>query len=210
MQALLAAVSLFGNEFNSGVSVLGRGTFHGDEVTAESGEAWMALLQKGLGFELVQVELLVLPQRDQILDRDGEISGKRACCLEGKALLFLRSEEDVFISGEVEPLIYDTDLIYEGDSFVLGSGESINADVTGLYFTRNDETLRICDVYENLYGEGVSIFWAGDLDGDGLNDLIVNDCGHYNIFTNYRVFLSSFAEPGEPLGEVASFMATGC
>ena len=46
--------------------------------------------------------------------------------------------------------------------------------------------------------------WAGDLDGDGLLDLVVLLTRKYSVHP-YRLLLSSLAAPDELVGEAASF-----
>lgn len=207
---LVNVLSLGGSDHETGISVLAEGLFHSDEVTALNGETWLGLFENGSGYLLVPVELSVLTVRDPIMDNSGEETGKLISCSRGDCLLFLKSAGDVFVSGEVEPVLFNTGFVSSGDSFPIADGESINACGSDLIYSRNGVAQRICSVYENLYGEGVSIFWVGDLDGDGLNDLIVDDCAHYAITANYRIFLSSYAEDSQLVGEVASFMAISC
>ena len=147
---------------------------------------------------------------DPVLDRDEETSGLAVSAPKGKPLLFLRSDGGAFTPGPVSPVLMETELLTPGDLFTLGEGEYLKVEGDSLYYYSDSSFQKICRVYENLYGEGASVFWAGDLDGDGLTDLIVNDCAHYNIFINYRVFLSTAASSGELLGEVAYFTAIGC
>lgn len=194
----------------AGVFVLAPGSFHGEEVSAVNGEEWLGLYSTPDGFSLEAVSLVVESVHDPVLDRNGETSGIRVSAPHGKPVLFLRSEGNVFIPGPVSPVLMETELLSNGDYFQLTDSEYLIVEGDSLAYSKDGLSQNICSVYENLYGEGASIFWAGDLDGDGLNDLIVNDCAHYNIFINYRVFLSTFAPEGELLGEVAEFMAIGC
>jgi hypothetical protein len=46
--------------------------------------------------------------------------------------------------------------------------------------------------------------WAGDLDGDGKLDLVVNLSRKYSLHP-YRLLLSSMAAVGELVGEAAAF-----
>ncbi len=56
---------------------------------------------------------------------------------------------------------------------------------------------------------GWSLIWAGDLDGDGKLDLYVNVTQHYNV-SERKLFLSSQAQKGQLVKEIAEFVTTGC
>ena len=49
------------------------------------------------------------------------------------------------------------------------------------------------------------VVWAGDLDGDGKLDLLVNFSRKYSVHP-YRLLLSSKASPGQLVGEAATFL----
>lgn len=53
------------------------------------------------------------------------------------------------------------------------------------------------------------LVFAGDLDGDGEVDLILDETWHYNL-GQLSLWLSSAAEPGQRLGRVAMQESTGC
>jgi hypothetical protein len=53
------------------------------------------------------------------------------------------------------------------------------------------------------------LIWAGDLDGDGKLDFIVEASDHYNVMV-YTLCLSSLAQPGAVVGKAGWSVATGC
>lgn len=54
-----------------------------------------------------------------------------------------------------------------------------------------------------------SIVWAGDLDGDGGLDLLMEVGNHYNV-TEYALLLTSAAHGTGLVREVARFRSVGC
>lgn len=54
-----------------------------------------------------------------------------------------------------------------------------------------------------------SLLWAGDLDGDGKLDLIMDTTDNYNV-RNVTLFLSTKAKPGKLVEKVVSHESTGC
>ena len=71
--------------------------------------------------------------------------------------------------------------------------------------TTSQELLR----YEALEFASPTAIWAGDLDRDGELDLLVDATFHYNV-SNWTLWLSSGADSGELVGEVATLTTTGC
>lgn len=210
----LSVVILFAipAEGSCSCQVLAPGTFHGSEVTASSGESWLGLFAGEERCELLPVELRIIPAEDAVLDRDGEQTGRKVYNTGNNVpLLYLFSEDaGVFTAGEILPLLLQQEDVEKGDVFDLTADEYLEVREEGLFFVRNGQEQRLCNSYDNLYGEGLSITWAGDLDGDGLTDIIVNDRGHYAIPMGLRVFLSSFAEGSELLHFVAEFVTVSC
>lgn len=195
---------------DAGYAVIVPGSFHGDEVSAEHRGEWLALRENDSYWELTPVNLTVENTYDPVLDEKGESTGWTVSAPGAEPLLFLRSEGGGISPGPVQPALTVTELLAPGDVHPVGEDEELIAEKDGLYYRRGSVRQRLSDVYDNLYGEGVRIIWAGDLDGDGLNDLIIDDCAHYAIYIGYRLFLSSEAGSGELLGEVAEFTAVSC
>lgn len=191
--------------------VLAPGTFHGNEVLAETGEIWLGLFVSEEGCELLPVELQVTLTEDYVLDRDGEKTAKKVFNQGTLPLIYLSSsDDDVFSNAEVFPILLQGDDLDRGDVLNLSVSETLEVRVEGLYYAVDRREQRICDSYENLYGEGVSIVWAGDIDGDGITDLIINDRGHYAIPLGLKVFLSSYATDDELVHLVAEFVTVSC
>lgn len=69
-----------------------------------------------------------------------------------------------------------------------------------------DETERMEEVADTT---GWHLLWAGDADGDSKLDLYVGVSWHYNI-SERKLFLSSQANPGQLVKEVAKFVTSGC
>ena len=55
----------------------------------------------------------------------------------------------------------------------------------------------------------LEFYAAGDFDGDGKVDLLLNDSNHYNL-TSRVLFLSSLARPGKLVIKAAEFSTVGC
>jgi hypothetical protein len=200
-------------EGESGYHILGKGWFHGSEVETSDGDIWLAVFPTGDGSVAKRIELVVRPAYDPYLDHDDEMTARTvySASLDGmKPLFFLRPVDSVFTEGGLPTaltrspvLMPDTTLELMGSSFLYTTEE-------GLYLSDGQVSQRLSDVYPVSYGERVSVVWAGDLDGDGLVDLVLDDQGHYAMNLFLRLFLSSEAEPGFLVREVASFMAVSC
>lgn len=201
---LISMIFLQGN-----YGILPTGDFHENEVDSTAFGNWKALVLQEGQWQLVTMEPSLSRVYDPLLDREGEASGWRVWDERAKALLFLRPVEG-YPEGNVSIRMLNTPDLSPGDEVVLDDGERIVAEEGGVYFYRGERRQRISDIYENLYGEGVSILLAGDLDGDGLTDLVVNDRGHYAIYLHYRLFLSGGAKEGYLLRVAGEFIAGSC
>lgn len=195
----------------AGFSIVVPGNYFQGEVELESGESWQGLFQMDTFFELRTVELHV-EEAQSLVDRGKEKTGKDVFVSEEKGnLLFLvRSDESHFADGPVEPILFYTDKIAADTSIVLEGSWIIYTDQEGLFLTDGEISQRLSNVYPNAYGEGVSVVWAGDLDGDGMIDIVLNDEPHYAYKYYYRLFLSSEAEDDLLVKEVAEFVAVSC
>ena len=115
--------------------------------------------------------------------------------------------QDYYVERETEFIEYTTAYILRQ---VLAEYGYLHADEKGLWLSDGEVSQRLSAVYPDSHGEQVTVVWAGDLDGDGLVDLVLDDQPHYALICNYRLFLSSEALGGMLVREVAWFGAVAC
>ncbi|MBL8242314.1 MAG: hypothetical protein JNM66_33115 [Bryobacterales bacterium] len=199
--------------------------FHGDEIHAQNGERWLALLPTPKGYRTEMVNLRITPVRDPVLDAERPFTGKRVrirsagtpvILLNGFAHLARRAVPTARAGNFPLTAEIPVNFRFAGSKVELAvtpSGQS--AEVPGgrrvpiLHVTlRQHGRLTTLPLVVAEEGNYVNLLWAGDLDGDGRLDLLFEDTG-YNWYST-RLFLSSAAKPGQFVGEVAQFYGTGC
>lgn len=222
------------------IRILEPGMYHGDEIDAEDGETWMGLFQTGAGTELRGVILHVKTVRDEIVDGDGEFTGK-----------------EVSVSGEPQPYLLIQGLgnttegtiksAYRGDAFLrLGDTISITLDPADLSVEAGPAEIwhlgavgaAVEGEHDILIGPYTLIlarnFWSEEKESqeivrrdqislDGAPRLLwAGDIDRdnkidllFDLTDHYNVraltlFLSSRAKPGELVGKAAELITTGC
>jgi hypothetical protein len=213
--------------------ILAPGSFHQEDVEmAVDGEVWMGVFETSSGYELRPSEIVVEDAVDPYFDRDDERTARLIYAtgavidpgedwdwetdrwsVEGadRLMFLLHPADSVFMEGTLEPVITDSPQIPPDTTIELGTSvQLLVAREEGLFLVEGETEQRLSDVYPDSVGEFVAVVWAGDLDGDGRIDLVLDDRPHYAYRSYYRLFLSSEAEPGYLVKEVAVFIATGC
>ncbi len=155
---------------------------------------------------------LVVKAAHSLVDRpDGDRTGSIILVAgeEGK-LLFLFRSEIVFADGSIYTELVNTTDIQIGVSIQVNDSCEVFTTEAGLFLSEGHVSQRLSDVYPDSYGEGVSLVWAGDLDGDSRIDVVLDDRPHYATRCFYQLFLSSEADPGSLVKEVARFSAAAC
>jgi hypothetical protein len=230
---IIAAVTFSGNPENSTFEILAPGSFHGDDVySGASGEIWFGVFETASGYEMRQAEMIVEDAIDPYIDVDEDRTARLIYAADAvidpqydwdyetdrwssgdadRIMFFLRPAGSVFHVGPLYPVLVDSPDIPPDTTIELGnSGLLLVAMPKGLYLVDGSTSQRLSSVYPNSCGEAVSVIWAGDLDGDGRIDLVLDDQPHYAYRVFYRLFLSGEAEPGKLVKEVASFSAGSC
>jgi hypothetical protein len=212
--------------------ILTAGTFHGCEVKSEeTGETWLGLFRDGAGWTLRGVEIVVRPAVDIYLDRDSDLTGAQvfvpgvgpepdpedwdfACnldaALDAGQPAFLLQPTEAFPAGSRNVLGSGSPDILPGMTVPLGDSARIRASGRALYLEAHGRRQCLGGIYPDSQGETVRLVWAGDLDGDGRVDLVLDDRPHYAISSGYRLFLSGVAPPKALVREVASFTTVSC
>ncbi len=215
------------------IQLLEMGEFHGEEVTARSGEKWLGLYQTDPDSVLLPYRLKIENIYDDLIDFEkGQLTGKRVDVNSPLKPLFLLKGATMLKEGPVTT-VYSAPPDYE-KSLEKSSPTNLKLNSTSyvLTVTSLDGAPGKCretafppearlvlgsgDSQQILYSlDGCGndpvwyLLWAGDLDQDGKLDLYVNVTQHYNV-SEKRLFLSSQASEGELVREVAEFITSGC
>ena len=203
------------------------GEFHGDEVNAETGERWLGLHIADNGSTLLEYELAVDTVHDPLIDNDDQKTGKKVSVNLPLEPMFLVNSDWILQSGPVETLFqgnneglqsvsplklkladssYEIKIVGDEGEKCWQDGLPKNAK---LVLTKGDSSQILYTLQECGNDPGWFLTWAGDLDKDGKLDLYVNVTQHYNV-AERKLFLSSQAEEGQLVAEVAEFVTSGC
>ncbi len=211
----------------SEIQLLQVGAFHGDEVSAESGEIWLGLYSTPDGYTLIPSRIAVETVYDPFVDNAGEKTGK-VVSVEGQTRpLFLIKGLDPPETESIKTLSAEGAILSPGKSLNLrldvrneshltayGEGEIGPSGFTSL----ENYSLELSKghlsqellAYNSTNGAIPTLLWAGDLDGDNQLDFVINATPHYAVYSAPMLFLSSMAKEGNLVQKVAIFIATGC
>ena len=211
----------------SKIQLLQVGAFHGDEVSAESGEVWLGLYSTPDGYMLIPSTITVETVYDPFVDNAGEKTGKVVSAEGQTRPLFLIKGLNAPERESIRTLSTEQTVLSPGKSLNLGLGDENESHLT-VYgegevgpngFTSlenyslelsNGQVSQELLAYSSTDGAIPSLLWAGDLDGDNRLDLVINATPHYVVSSAPMLLLSSMAKDGNLVQKVAIFIATGC
>ncbi len=199
--------------------------YHNDELKASSGLTWMGLFPTTAGqFEIKPAIVTVTLVRDQIVDEPkGKKTGKKVTVAGKVEPLFLVNQVPALKAGKVS-----TSANFSKERMDIGQELKLNVGAKQSTLTVNGKkkdqewrseyniVLESGGIKQVVYerkevsdSSFPSLLWAGDLDGDGKIDLIMDATSNYNV-RDLALFLSSRAKPGKLVEKVAAHYSTGC
>jgi hypothetical protein len=194
------------------------GTFHQGEAEFRSGGGWIGLVPSRDGFEWLNLRIKTEKVHDPIgsdppgIKRATQITLETPTKFEPLFLLrglpqlatkpvhtcFDRSENGSFL--EQNPIL----LTCEANAYSI---QVTNQRL--LQLKRGAKTQTLFTWAQALSEEHAELIWAGDLDGDGNLDLLLDHSSNSNA-TGLSLYLSTWAAPGQLVGRVATFKTLGC
>lgn len=228
---LLAAAGVVAEEKLPGAMVID-GSWHGDEVKAQDGETWLGLVEEESGFALREVKIAVTIVEDEVVDVPPAKTGKKISVPKGiEPLVMLRNLPQLKVGPVATAEIVDRDfnagkatgIYFDGMMYELviqcdksAQGKKLADCPLQLVGSSSKQSLTNYPIYhpgtaqQSMASEAFpQVFWAGDLDGDGHLDLVLDLTDHYNVSAP-TLLLSSPAKAGELVRPVAEFRTTGC
>lgn len=194
-------------------------SYHGDEMPYRNGEEFLALTGDGV---LAPVRIQVRKERDEIVDNEGEVTGKHVAVPGFEEYTLLVRGRNLH-PGKItfaDPDYVELTVGVTKASITLGSTTShvyYRCDDTSCTFVLETDGVSQDLITVEAERRGKEIFTeishminvAGDFDHDGKLDLVMNAATHWNE-SRPTLFLSTSAKPGKLVGKVAEIVMTGC
>lgn len=229
---LAACFALFASPL-AAVELLLPGDYHGDEIAAQDGDVWFALVEDAQGATRLEPRHVGIEAiNDPVLDDDTGTTGKRVGAGQDDVLFYLRDLPGLAsgrvaeaYSGRGDPLSLaglDRDFMLFGRR-----AGHLSFDCRGDTAIRDCALVLVHEGRRQVLGHwsgdasaGESqlmlgseawphLRWAGDIDRDGRLDLLIDMTDHYNVSAP-TLFLSSQAKAGELVGAAAVLHSVGC
>ena len=211
--------------------------YHGDEIEAKNGEAWLSLSAEDDKCFLKREKVTVRRAVDVVLDDEklNHKTGKSVSVNSKAASIFLLKKADKLKEGEIKTLYryahpretttgedeklfslkigFVRTFTLENKTYTLSvkrGKNRANEDVIALIL-ENGTSKQVLHSYRSFSNDDyIGILdWVGDLDRDGKPDLYLDLYVNDNaVYKN--LFLSSEAEKGKLVKKVATFTITGC
>ena len=211
----------------SEIQLLQVGAFHGDEVSAESGEVWLGLYLMPNGYALIPSRITVETVYDPFVDNVGEKTGKVVSAEGQTRPLFLIKGLEAPERGSIKTLSDEGAILSPGKSLNLRLDDENESQLTVYgegdigpngFTSLENYSIELSKghlsqellAYSSTNGAIPTLLWVGDIDGDNQLDLVLNAPPHYAVISAPMLFLSSMAKDGNLIQKVAIFIATGC
>lgn len=213
--------------------VLTVGTFHDDEVWESADkEKWFGLFKSNTGFYLQETKLKTKRVYDQIVDEnENEKTGWEVQTINKDTSIILIETSNFLTPHSVKQAILSKEQLYPGDTlrinylgidykiFATGGKKKVQDDPEWfdvwnykLYMTatiKGQQKTSLLVAQPNFDDQMINLIFAGDIDGDGILDLIIDTSRHYNA-TSPTIYLSKPADNGEVVKPIGGHTSVGC
>lgn len=210
------------------VVILNEENYHNDEIDPKTFEYnWVGLF-KGKTYYIAPTKLKYERVEDAVVDENGEKTAWQISCDNMDTTLLLMGNIDYLTRGDVQgtsSLDEKLDVkinaapykfTYAGKEYELSAKGKESEDKIiqryQLFITGEKNGRRITQLlvaHPHLEEADPSIIFCGDLDGDGIPDLIINSTYHYNL-TQPTLYLSGKASEDQLYLVVAIHASVGC
>lgn len=215
------------------INILTTGTFHNDEISDNASKMkWIGLFKGSNGYYLKETKVTNVPAYDPVLDEDESIKTSWEVSTAEKDTNILLIQTLPYLQNrKIKAVTLSKREIYPGERisftylgmdyelFATGNKKKENPDSDWytvsnykLYLTAKMDG-KLCKTLltsHKTFDEAmVYLMFAGDLDGDGMLDIILDNANHYNV-TDPTLYLSRPAGKGQVVKSVGSFMSVGC
>lgn len=226
-----AVLQFFPADTTFAAQILWTGSFHKEEVmSSDSLHTWMGIFFNRDGYYVKETRIKLKNVNDDELDEHGEKTGWEVSTLHKDSSVLLISGLENLKNDLFRKIRFNKTEFIPGDSFTYkDNGTSYNIYATGqkkpdhpgsnsymLYNYRLSIKAQIngANYNELLFATnesefGCSVIMAGDIDNDGIPDLILNTSTESNIYT-VSLYLSSLAKKGHLLKIAGMRTIVGC
>lgn len=214
------------------VKVLTVGSFHNDEVWENADkEKWLGLFKGKTNFYVAETKLKIRKVFDAILDKENEETGWEVQTANKDSAIILFEKLNFLTERNVEQAILSKEEIFPNDTlkvnylgvdykiYATGGKRKVQDDPEWfvawnykLYISANikgQELKTLLVAQPNFDDNMINIIFAGDIDGDGILDLIIDTSRHYNSECP-TIYLSKPADNGEIEKPVGKHEIVGC
>jgi hypothetical protein len=215
------------------IKVLTVGTFHDDEVWESADkEKWFGLFKSNTGFYLQETKLKTKRVYDQIVDEnENEKTGWEVQTINKDTSIILIEASKFLTPHNVQQATLSKEQVYPGDTlrinylgidykiFATGGKKKVQNDPEWfdvwnykLYLTatiKGQQKTSLLVAQPNFDDQMINLIFAGDIDGDGILDLIIDTSRHYNA-TSPTIYLSRPADNGEVVKPIGGHTSVGC
>ncbi|WP_295118056.1 hypothetical protein [uncultured Chitinophaga sp.] len=214
------------------LKLISQSAYHGDEVPANTTSLqWIGLFIGETGYYTAPAHLKTTRVEDVVLDENGEKTGIQISSDNpDSAFLFITKNE--FISGGPVSAVHvgkaedygvapGTSRKFElkGNTYTIyatadssGEGATLSYLNYKLYLNatiNGNTTTQLLAASMHMDDQLMNVLFAGDIDGDGLMDFILETSYHYNVMAP-TLYLSKPAEAGKLLKLMGVNYSVGC